>query len=87
MAETPKLAPSPAPASPLLEADPNSLDRLMSLDPFKMQERDRAAIVAELRRQRAVWAAAEAAGATKAPRAPKGAKPPPGPVDASDLGL
>jgi hypothetical protein len=74
-------------ASPLSEADPRSLDELMSRDPFKMTQRDHMEIITELRRMREVWAKAEAAGATKAPKAAKAAKPPAGPIDASDLGL
>lgn len=75
------------PTSPLAEADPRSLDELMSRDPFKMTQRDRMEIITELRRMREVWAKAEAAGAVKAPRAGKAGKPPAGPIDASDLGI
>lgn len=79
-------------SNPLSEADPKSLDTLMSLDPFKMTEQDRSAIVQELRRQRAIWAAAEASGATRAPKkAPRSSTAAPSaqaaPVSDDDLGI
>lgn len=72
-------------ASPLAEADAQSLEVLFSRDPFEMIAEDEAAvaagrearnfptIVAALRRQREAWRKAEAAGATRAAQ-PKKAK-------------
>jgi hypothetical protein len=81
-------ATSSAPASsgvpsPLAEADAQSLEVLMSRDPFEMiveddsevasarEARNFPTIVAALRRQREAWKRAEATGATKAPKAAK----------------
>jgi hypothetical protein len=84
-------APStPAPLNPLAEASPQSLGALFSADPLGLSKTDLAVIVSELRKQRLRWAAAEASGATRAPRAPKST---PAKVNASsvqsldDLGL
>jgi len=52
--------------SPLAEANPLSLEELFRLDPLKLSDADVDQIIAELRRKRALWAAAEAA--PKAPR-------------------
>lgn len=63
--------------SPLTEADPQSLDALFSMDPLSLTDKDLAVIVRELRKQRERWAAAEAQGKTRAPKAasaPAGAK-------------
>lgn len=77
-----------AQVNPLTEAKADSLDELMSRDPFGYTKGDRCAIVTVLRAQREVWAKAEAAspGGKKA-AAPKAAKVPPPPVDLGDLGL
>lgn len=79
-----------AQVNPLTEAKADSLDELMSRDPFGYTKADRSAIVSVLRAQREVWAKAEAAspGGKKvaAPKA-KAAKVPPPPVDLGDLGL
>ena len=61
----------------LAQADAQSLEVLFSRDPFEMIVEDEKGarnfetIVAALRRQRAAWKAAEAAGATRAPKAAK----------------
>lgn len=62
----------PNETSPLAEARPTSLDELFSRDPLDLQDQDISIIITELRKQRALWAAAEAQGKT---RAPKGAAP------------
>jgi len=56
--------------SPLAEASPKSLDELFSTDPLKLSDSDVDAIIAELRRKRALWAKSEAEG-RKAPRTKK----------------
>lgn len=67
-------------ASPLAEAKSDSLDELFARFDGHIAARtlnlpsaklDRASIVNELRRQREAWNKAEAAGATRAPRAKK----------------
>lgn len=75
--------------SPLASVQPTSLDELFSRDPLDLADQDIDVIVAEYRRQREVWAKAEAAGAKRAPAPPK-AKAIPGPkksVSLGDLGL
>jgi hypothetical protein len=56
-------------SNPLDEAKPQSLDAIFSMDPLDLQDKDIAVIVAELRRQRVTWLAAEATGKTRAPKA------------------
>lgn len=72
------------PASPLAEAEVDSLDVLFArLDghiaartlSLPSAQKDLGLVVEELRRQRATWAAAEASGATKAPRVKKASTP------------
>lgn len=58
--------------SPLSEARPNSLDDFFSRDPLNLADSDIDTIVAELREQRKIWLAAEAAGAKRAPKAKGG---------------
>lgn len=57
-------AQTPPSSSPLAEANPRSLEELMSLDPLKMLRKDRNKIVEEFRRMRAVWEKTEAEGRT-----------------------
>lgn len=78
----------PASESSLGEASPHSLDELFSRDPFDFTARDRGQIVAEFRRLRSTWDAAEAAGKA-APKAKKGssAATPKGPAQAIDMSL
>ena len=54
--------------TPLAEAAPESLDELFSRDPLKLQQQDIRNIINQLRDQRARWRAAEASGATRAPK-------------------
>lgn len=68
---TPEPTPASAQTSPIAEADPRSLDELMSRDPKLNTRQDRNIIVAEFRRMRAVWEKAKAEGKTKAPKEPK----------------
>ncbi len=81
--------------NPLLEARVDSIDELFSRDPEGYTKGpdgspasgpDMQTIVAGLRRQRAVWEKAEAAGATRAP-APKKVSSKAAVADLSDLGL
>lgn len=82
----PTAAPAPAPVpSPLAEANPRSLDDLMSGDPFLFTRKNRDEIVAELRRMRAVRARAEAEGSAKGGK--KGGAKAPAVVAAGDLGI
>jgi hypothetical protein len=75
------------PQSPALaEANGDSLAELFSRDPEGYTSQDLAKVVAALREQRVRWAAAEAAGATKAPTATK-AKTLVSVAKAADLGL
>jgi len=60
----------PAP-SPLVEADPNSLNEVMNRDPLEYKRQDRDQIVAELRRMRGKWLVEEAAGKTRASKPKK----------------
>lgn len=69
--------------APLAEASPSSLDEYFSRNPRGMSDDDLRLIVRELRRQRERWKAAEAAGATRAPKAAK----PKQAVSLADLGL
>lgn len=91
------LAPSNAPvdanasgAAALTEATADSLDELFSRDIASLEPEARSAtvltIVQELRRMRVKWLAAEAAGATRAPKAAKKA-PPAAKTTLEDLGL
>lgn len=57
-------------SSALEEATTDSIAELLSRDPFKMQKRDREAIVVGLRAMRVKWEAAEAMGAAQ-PKAQK----------------
>lgn len=88
---TQQLTPQSEPAvSPLTEANPQSLDALFSADPLSLSDTDLSTIVEELRKQRLRWAAAEASGSTRAPRAAKAAptKVPASSIKSlSDLGL
>lgn len=62
---------TPYPVSDALaEASPQSLLELLSKDPFKHTEQDRAKVVAALREQRAKWEKAQGEG-TKPPKAVK----------------
>jgi len=65
--------------SPLEEASKSSLAELFSMDPLKLTRQDRSTIVAEFRRVRGIWAAAQAQGkvsaAARAPKAIKGSAP------------
>jgi hypothetical protein len=72
-----------ATASPLAEASPSSLDEYFSRNPRSMSDEDLRVIVKELRRQRERWKVAEAAGAVRAPKAPKTKQA----VSLADLGL
>ncbi len=78
---------APVQISPLVEAAPHSIDELFSRDPFSYTQQDRRQIVAELRRQRLTWDAAEAAGkaAPKAKKAAAGPKTPKAPAQAVGL--
>ena len=73
--------------NPLKEADPNSLTELFARDPLDLADKDIDVIVAEFRRQRALWVQAEAQGkkptAKKAPAAKTDKKA----VSLEDLGL
>jgi len=71
--------------SPLLGVDPRSLDALMSEDVELLSDQDVDRIVAELQRQRAIWAQSEALAQAKPKRsaASKGTLN----VDLGDLGL
>lgn len=62
---------SPQQTSPMAEADPHSLDELMSRDPKLNTRKDRDVIVAEYRRMRGLWEKAKAEGKTRAPKEPK----------------
>lgn len=67
-----------------------SLDLLMAKDPLTLTEEQILRIVGTLRTARNVWAKAEAAGATKAPRAASIAGPKkaaPAELSLDDLGL
>lgn len=83
--------PAPTP-SPLLEANPASLNELFSRDPLGLSDRDLDVIIAEQRAQRARIEAAKRAG-TKAPKAAKAPLPGQGPrlknedFSLDDLGL
>lgn len=57
--------------SPLATAQPTSLDEFFSRDPLDLADQEIDVIVAEYRRQREVWAKAEAGGAKRAPALPK----------------
>ena len=58
--------------NPLHEASKASLAELFAMDPLALTKSDRAVIVAEFRRMRALWATAEAQGkTTTAAKAPK----------------
>lgn len=70
--------------NPLAEANPQSLDELFSRDPLSYQQQDREAIILEMRRYRKLWAQDEAAGKTKASKAPREKKPN---LSLDDLGL
>lgn len=77
---TEPLAPSnepQAPASPLAEASPDSIDEEFSRDLAALTPEQRAEsvrrIVLELRRARVAWKTAEALGATRAPKAKRAA--------------
>ncbi len=59
------------PASPLAEADPQSLNDIMNMDPLEYGRKDRDVIVAELRRMRSKWLVEEAAGKTRASKPKK----------------
>lgn len=87
----PRAEPGAIPQSPLLsEVNPDSLSDLFSRDPLKLGDADIARIVATLRQQREAWAKAEAAGATRAPKAsagPKASKAKGLPGSAEDLGF
>ena len=62
--------PSGLPLSPALaEASPDSLTELFSRDPEGYQAQDLDRVIEALRAQRARWAAAEAQGASRAPKA------------------
>ena len=63
-------APTLPQTNALAEASPESLSELMSRDPEKFSQRDRALVVAAFREQRKRFVAAEAAG-QKAPRQSK----------------
>ena len=60
--------------TPLKEADPKSLEDLFDKDPLNLTDADITKIVAELRLNRAAWAAEEAVKATKPKRAAKAPK-------------
>lgn len=77
-------AQAPIATSPLAEADPRSLEELMSRDPLKLTKQDRGQIVGELRRMREVWAKAEAAAPS---RGKKAASAPVAAPTADDLGI
>lgn len=62
---------SEVPASPLAEADPQSLNEIMNRDPLEYSRQDRDVIVAELRRMRSKWLLEEAAGKTRATKPKK----------------
>lgn len=71
-------------SSALSEANPQSLDELLSRDPEGYSKQDRMLVIKALREQRARYEAAEAAG--KAPRASK-APAQPTVNNPADLGL
>lgn len=90
----PSLDLTPTSVNPLSEARVDSIDELFSRDPEGYTKGpdgttgtgpDMIAIVAGMRRQREIWEKAEAAGATRAPSAPKVGKPKV--ADLGDLGL
>lgn len=69
----PESDPTPSPLdSPLLEAAPNSLEELFNRSPFDLTDAELDRMVLEYRRLREEWIKAEAQGAVKAPRSPKG---------------
>lgn len=74
------------PASPLSEANPQSLEELMSRDPLKLQRVDRVRIVTELRRMREVWLKAELNSPSKGKKPASGGAPPAMP-SAEDIGI
>lgn len=53
----------------LSEAKIDSLDKLFSEDPLKLQDSELDVVVAAMRAQRATWAQAEAEGKKSAPKA------------------
>lgn len=63
--------------SPLAEADPYSIDALMSMDPLKLTDDDVIKIVHELRLRRAQWEEEESGARkdSKRPNSRKVAKP------------
>lgn len=75
-------------SSPLLEADPASLNELFNRDPLLLSNRDIELIVAEQRAQRARYMTSQAAGKqSKALKEPKGALAKATDLSLEDLGL
>lgn len=55
--------------NPLIEADPNSINQLFSMEPSELTNEQIDSMVVELRKQRESWNATEKAKASK-PKAP-----------------
>ena len=76
--------------SPLVEADPRSLDDLYSADPLSITKAEKDALIADLRKHRALFAKEDAeAGRQGRSRRPSTYRPAPaeGQLNLKDLGL